>query len=101
MKPIPEQFKKYGWIHTLVKRDGEVCLYRKAKIGDATGAEIESWDVIEVQRHGEFSLAGNIFPAAETYPPSESWGCDGFSYPTRERANVKFRQMTQNHDAQI
>lgn len=89
MKTLPLTFTESGWSYTQLARKGRVAIYRKVKQGGLA----ESFEVIRIQSHNGYKIAGKDIPASETYPCSNSWGTNGWSCITREAADAKFQQL--------
>lgn len=87
MTPLAESFKANGFVFTQLVRAGDLAIYRKAK-GNWVGFE-----VIRVQRHTGYTIAGKFCPPAEFYPANEKWGVDGYSCVSEDRARVKMAEM--------
>ena len=66
-------FRKEGFDFKQIDRQGDVALFSKTK------GRVESFEVVIVQKHKEYEIAGNIIPAHEAMPSSEQWGAAGWS----------------------
>jgi hypothetical protein len=93
MKEIPTIFRKNGFDFKLLMREGDIGLFRKAKLG----LRFESFEVVIIQRHGTFITKGKLIPAAEHLPSSEQWGVKGWTYSDRPSADRKFNQLKGSH----
>jgi len=71
----------------LVRKNGW-AIYSKTKDSHT------SFEVIKVQEHGDYMIAGTKIEAAECMPSSSTWGDFGFSYLTLEQAKSKFSEVT-------
>jgi hypothetical protein len=84
-KEIPSNFTLKGFQYKQQKRSGDVALYKQSKDGR------DYYEVIIIQRHDGYVIAGNKFEPSEFYPRSEDWGINGFSYSTLKEAENKFQ----------
>lgn len=88
-RPLAKRFRSKGFDYELLDRVGDVALFKQTKpiISRA------SFEVVIVQRHDGYSLAGTHVPPAETMPPTSLWGRLGFTYSDLAAANKKFREL--------
>ena len=86
MKTLPETFRSGGFEHTLERREGDVAVYRRQRIG----LEDVHYEVVRIKSHNGFTIAGKTFPPAETYPTSEEWGTRGWTFNDEAKAKAKF-----------
>ena len=89
MKILPTTFRSDGFDFELLKRDGDIALFRKTK----PRLRFESLEVVVIQRHETFEIEGKLIPASEHLPRSEQWGSAGWSYRDRPSAERKFNQL--------
>jgi hypothetical protein len=82
-------FRQSGFNHTRLKRVGHVAIYRQSKSGLP-----DAYEVVLIQKHEAYSAFGKDIPAGEHYPRSEQWGASGFTFPSLEYAERKFRELT-------
>ena len=82
MKPLPSTFTAKGFDHQLVQRQGNLAIYRRNRTGSARA----HFEVIRVQHHNGFTLAGVSIPPAETYPTATQWGTNGWTCPDMDSA---------------
>lgn len=89
MKPLPTQFRKDGFDHEVIRREGMVALIKKTKTG------YSSFEVIRIQSHDGYEMMGVVVPPAEHMPRSEDWGTHGFTFPgdSRVKADAKFMEL--------
>ena len=88
MNTLPTSFKKNGFDFEQLDRVGNIALFAKSK-----GKAPSTFEVVRIGSHNGFTVMGNVIPPAETYPPSEKWGVDGWSYNDREQAVNKFNAL--------
>lgn len=84
MKPLPVTFRSDGFDFRQRQREGDIVLLEKSK------GRVTSFEVVRVQRRNERFAFGNVLPAGEVMPPSESWGRLGWSFADLESARKKF-----------
>lgn len=90
MKPLATKFRSNGFEFNQVMRAGNVALFAKTK----PSIRSINYEVIIVQSHNGYEIAGKTFEPAETYPPSESWGRLGWSFMDQESAKGKFDEIS-------
>lgn len=88
MIPMPKTFTKNGFDFQLLHRQGNVAMLRKSKQGMTR--LIESWEVVNIQKHDAWVCQGKDIPAKELLPSDEQWGREGWTYLTREEARKAF-----------
>ena len=89
MIPLSGSFRKSGWDYKLVSREGDVAVFEQTK----PGLEFSVFEVVLVQRHNGYEIAGKRFPPAEHMPSSEQWGTLGFTCADRESAFIKADEL--------
>ena len=89
MKALANEFRKSGFDFKLLLRDGNVALLRKTK----PALFFESYEVVRVQRHNGYQIAGKKIPPAEMMPSSYNWGTHGWTFTSYDAACVKFNQL--------
>ncbi len=83
------KFRLLGFEYTQLKRAGNIAIYRQSKKGLPDG-----YEVVCIQKHEAFSAFGKDFPAGESYPRSQQWGSDGWTYRTLGDAEAKFKELS-------
>lgn len=92
MIQLKTTFTKNGFDFQQVKRDGEYAIYKKTGTGKPCRGIC--FEVIRIQSHtGRIFPNGQIAPPSEFYPSSESWGIDGFTCQTIERAEAILAEL--------
>jgi len=86
MNTIPLTFTKNGFKHEQVCRSGEWAVFKRWKTSP-------HFEVVRIRAHGEYVMAGVTIPAGESYPSSEKWGVDGFTFTNLEKALRKFAEV--------
>lgn len=85
-EPMPSEFNgrgsNRGWVFSLVRREGMVCMYRKDK-NDFDG-NMTYYEVVILRRRkgGVYVIGGKEveFKASERYPSDEDFGTFGWCY---------------------
>lgn len=91
MKKLETTYRQDGFDHDIVCRNGNIAIINKSKDGKARGFE-----VIKIQSHNGFVIAGKTIPASEHPPRSEDWGHEGWTYTTLADAELKFKALILN-----
>ena len=91
MKPLPKTFTKGGFDFIVIERLGNVALLSKTKNG------AKSYEVVIIQSHNGYTIGNKTIEAAESMPPSESWGRLGWSYTSLDEAIKRFDQQCDEH----
>jgi hypothetical protein len=89
MKRLPTTFRSGGFSFKILRRDGDIALFRKTK----PGLGFESFEVVVIQRHETFEIKGKLIPAGEHLSRSEQWGIKGWTYSDRLSADRRFNQL--------
>lgn len=79
------QYRKHGNDFLLIKRSGNVGLFKENKYN--------SYEVIIIQSHNGREIMGNVIPPAEFAPSDESWGSKGWTYTIEADALKKFDEL--------
>jgi hypothetical protein len=95
IRALPMHVTKDGFDFHQVIREGQVAVYRQTK----AGTSIEDFEVILIQRRPGGIFQGKPFEARETYPVSEEWGLQGWTYQAKERAMAKFNALCERAKA--
>ena len=92
MKTLTE-YTKNGYRFTLVKRQGNIAIFRGEYIEAPSIAG--HFEVIRIQSHNGREVHGKWCEPTE-YPPSNNqWGADGFTCMRRERAEERFAELVE------
>ena len=91
-KPLRKEFQRRGFNYRQIAREGDVALYEQRWTGCPDAAVC--FEVIRVRRHKGFQIGGRFVEPAEVYPRSELWGVDGFTFTNRDKAWVKFSEIS-------
>lgn len=79
------QYRKHGKDFLLIKRSGNIGLFKENKYN--------SYEVIIIQSHNGREIMGNVIPPAEFAPSDESWGSKGWTYTIEADALKKFDEL--------
>ena len=88
-KPLATEFTTRGRIHTMIRREGDVAIFK---------LEEEQWgtpgyEVILVQHVKAGKVFGDFVEAHEAYPPSSRWGQQGWTSPDLLSAEARFSRL--------
>jgi hypothetical protein len=89
MKILAEKFTKRGFKHTLVKREGDVAIYKRCAVESLKRFHYE---VVIITRHDGISIEGNYIEPGELYPSGSQWGFMGWTCSTEEDAEKRFQK---------
>jgi hypothetical protein len=89
--PIAFPFRRGGFQHTLLAREGAVCLVGRGPGSDPDG--FAHYEIVVLRpRAAHVAPDGRIIPAAcEAYPSSSAWGQSGWSYVHWDKAEKWYR----------
>ena len=89
-RPLRAQFRKDGFDYRLITREGDFAIYEQRW----QDSENVCYEVIRIQRHEGYEIAGQFIEPAEIFPSSQRWGVDGWTVQTKDAAFEKFRQIS-------
>ena len=94
-KTLEFPFKRDGFTHELIKREGLVCLVKRSKPAHW------HYEVIKLRIRSAEEAFGKFYPERETYPSDEEWGTNGFTFVCTdlERANECFQCLSKTAKA--
>lgn len=87
MKTLDTSFTHNGFRHEQVVRRGRLAVFRRTK------GNQEHFETVRIQSHKGFKIAGKEFPPAETYPSSEMWGLNGWTFSDALKAREKMDDL--------
>jgi hypothetical protein len=90
-KPLPKEFRRDGFTHTLIAREGNVAIYEQCSIGSPDPSVC--YEVIRIRRRESFQIEGRLIEASEIYPRPEDWGSNGWTMLSRDAAFDKLREV--------
>ena len=96
MKNLPEEFDQKGFSLKILKRSADIALLEKThKISKG-----KSYEVVIVQKRKAATFPnGKTTEAHEAMPASEKWGEQGWSQPTLEKAELRFKRQVEAQDS--
>lgn len=101
MTKIPGTFVKYREVFTLVKRIGNVCMFKRER----QDGKSRQWEVMKIRQKPERVIDGKTIPAREALPSASEWGKLGKTFmdtPTdRQRAEERYQQWVTESEAQL
>jgi hypothetical protein len=89
MKILEKKFTYKNFEHVQLFREGNLAIYSQ-KIA---GGKSEKFEVIIIDSHNGYEIAGQKFPPSEMYPSSNQWGVKGFTLLTYEDAMDKINVL--------
>lgn len=100
-EPLKESFYEHGHHHELVKRIGDVAIYKRwsrLSLREFKGCgRNPHFEVVVIQHQPEqdamFKGVPVHFTAKELYPTQPYWGKLGWTYQSLERAEAKFQEL--------
>jgi len=90
MIPLETEFYSKGFVHKLIRRIKFTAIYARFRRSDPENVHYE---VVRIKTRPALTVFGKDIPAHEFYPPSESWGSDGFTYRDEDQARAKFEAL--------
>jgi hypothetical protein len=86
MIPLASSYKDHGQTFTLIRREGDVCMF-----SNATRSEFEVFRV----RHAKAGKlpSGRSYPDREAIPPASAWGVDAYTCVDQARADYRFAEL--------
>lgn len=94
MKTISEKFTKKGFRHSLLKREGDVAIFKRSPVESPKRIHYE---VVIITRHEGISIEGNYIEPGELYPSGSQWGSMGWTCSSLEEAEVRFKKAKEQH----
>ena len=97
MKPMPLTFVKNTFAYEQVLRNGQIAIYKQRlnATADKPVRGCLAFEVIRIKQVPEGEMFGRPIEAHETGPSNSSWGREGWTYPTLERAKEKFKELVE------
>ena len=96
MKKLQESFVKWGHEFTQVKRNKKCAIYER-KFADW---KIE-WEVIRIQVANEDYERFSIQKGDESYPSTEMWWTQGWTYRDFDRAVARYKKITDRKSTKV
>lgn len=87
--PLPLRFEKNGFLYWQLVRTPAAAIYEQ-RTKDGRSIFFEVW---RVRRRRARVVFGHETPATEVIPGNESWGKDGWTFYTLDRARAKYDDL--------
>lgn len=87
---LGERIKTNGYIYSLVKREGNIAIYKQGMTPFYEVIRIKVKTVNELLKSGKKYKDCDTF---EAYPASEEWGRNGWTFNSIEKAEKKYRSL--------
>lgn len=91
---LPKSFLDKQWSYQLLQREGNVCLYKKWKMGDykdtADKQIAVNYEIFIIQEYPEREFNDVKTPAKEAIPTSELWGVQGWTESELDKAKERY-----------
>lgn len=94
MKTIDKNFTYKNFDYKQLFREGKIAIYEQ-KLKDGVKC---NYEVVVIEEHNGYEIAGNKFPPAEMYPSSNQWGVKGFTFTDYDDALIKFKKLKKKHE---
>jgi hypothetical protein len=88
-KPLPTAFKAKGFDYEQVRREGDIAMFEQTK----PGLRGTWFEVVVVQRHDGYTIAGRYVAPAESMPSTSTWGRLGWTCSDRATAEKRFNAL--------
>ena len=98
MKLLEKTYKKYRNQHNQINREGDVAIY---EIISPESGRVLAYEVFEVVKNMERTIAGVKIGASESTPGNEQWGSIGFTIWQKSAAFAKAGVIQKNIDKRI
>lgn len=99
MKRLDESFTSKNHRHELVKRTGDIAIYKRWSIATEPN-QTPHYEVVKINtsKETETIINGRIvrFESRENYPTENNWGTMGWTYHSFSSAMAKFNVLTKN-----
>lgn len=90
MKTFPTTFGSDGFDFHQLRREGDIAMLVKQK----PTFSFRSYEVVIIQKRDAYTWPNGLTtPAHEAMPSSRDWGAYGWSYQTREDAEMRFKNL--------
>ena len=89
MKILQKEFNYKGFTFTQMYREGKYAIYKQTQKGWKSAV----YEVVIIESHNGYDLAGQHFPPSEIYPSSTQWGVKGFTELSYDVALDKIKYL--------
>ena len=90
-KPLQVQFWAGGFNYRQIAREKDAAIYEQTWSGCANPSV--SFEVIRIRRREGFQINGRFVEPAETYPKTDAWGIDGWTFTDKDAALAKLQEV--------
>ena len=90
MKKIDKTFTQKNFVFKQSHREEDYAIYER---WHESSPERKHYEVIKIQSHNGYAIAGQSYPPSEFYPSSNSWGTHGFTCLTKENAYKRLEKL--------
>jgi len=95
-KPLPKEFRHDEFTYRQIYREGDFAIYTQTWKGNEDSAAFE---LIRIRRRDAFEIEGRFVEPSEFYPSSKEWGAHGWTFPDRNSAFRKLREIVSSRNA--
>lgn len=89
MKILEKEITYKGFDLKQLFRDGKFAIYEQSK----SEHNFKKYEVVVIESHNGYEIAGQHFPPAEMYPSSAQWGVKGFTLDSYDDALNKIKYL--------
>ena len=90
-KSLPVEFRAGAFNYRQIAREGDRAIYEQTWTSCSNPSVC--YEVIRIRRREGFQIKGRFVEPAETYPKTDAWGVDGFTFADKDAAFAKFREV--------
>lgn len=90
MKKIEKFFTEKNFTFKQICREGNFAIYER---WNDSYPDNKHYEVVKIQSHNGYAIAGNSYPPSEFYPSANSWGINGFTCVSRDLAYKRLDKM--------
>jgi len=94
MKKIEKTFTSKNFSHKQIHREDNFAIYERF---NNDSPENKHYEVVKIQSHSGYAIGGQMYPASEYYPSSNSWGSDGYTCVSKENAYKRLDKIIEDH----
>jgi hypothetical protein len=90
-KSLPVEFRSGGFNYRQIAREGDAAIYEQT--WSRCSNTSVCYEVIRIRRREGFQINGRFVERAETYPKTDPWGVDGFTFTDKDAPFAKLREV--------
>jgi hypothetical protein len=91
VEPLKTEFTLSGFTYRQIAREGDWAIFEQRW----RDGENVCYEAVRIRRVLATTFpSGRSYPEREVYPPSETWGVDGFTVTDRNKAWAKFFEIS-------